>query len=343
MDTEKKKMAKPTKIVIVVVSVLLLLFIIGMFAEDGDESASSDTMETTKAVETVEVIEAVQSTEENGSLFQTEETKDRAGAETSKQETESEKTVDDRYRIGETVTFGTDSGGLLKVTLTDWGSTFDGFDETVLYVEYIVENIGKENVRIGPGMFEVYADDYSIGSAFVLDGDEGHYVNLSPGRKTAGTFYVGIDPEDASVIEVEHGDAIFVIKDDSMDAMPDENIRDNVNIPSDMQSDAEPIDKHELSGYYGGMMGQSTLSISIYSSQEENEMGIGNAEIYVEGGQYSYNGQIFELATNSYKVESDSGDEVLLAATKWEDTVIMQLYVNGQFVEEYLMMGQNEP
>ncbi|WP_172472143.1 hypothetical protein, partial [Thomasclavelia cocleata] len=78
------------------------------------------------------------------------------------------------------------------------------------------------------------------------------------------------------------------------------------------------------------------------SSQEEGETGIGNAEIYVEGGQYSYNGQIAEAAVNVYKVATDTDEEVLLAASMSDDTIMLQLYVDGQLIEEYLMMEHYE-
>lgn len=113
--------------------------------------------------------------------------------------------------------------------------------------------------------------------------------------------------------------------------------------PWEAAASNERIEASAISGSYGGTMGQSTLSVSIYSSPEEGEAGIGNAEIYVEGGQYSYHGQIAELTTNVYKVATDTGEEVLLAASKADDgTITVALYVDGQLVEEYLMMEHYE-
>lgn len=118
---------------------------------------------------------------------------------------------------------------------------------------------------------------------------------------------------------------------------------EGVNIPSGVKADDSLINPDMLSGLYGGTMGQSTISLSIYSSQEEGETGIGNAEIYVEGGQYSYNGQIAGVAINVYEVMADTGEEVLLAASASDDGVIMlQLYVDGQLIEEYLMLEHYE-
>ena len=259
---------------------------------------------------------------------------------------QTQETNDARHHVGETVTFAADNGGEISVTLTDWGSTFDGIDQTVLYVSYMIENIGTESVSVGPGLFNVYADDYSIEKTSVLNGAESHYADLSAGRKTDGTFYAAINPEDAAVIEVECGGSVFVLKDAGITDSPavplDESSLDGVSIPSGIKADERSIDPGMLSGSYGGMMGQSTISLSIFSSQEEGETGIGNAEIYVEGGQYSYNGQIAEAAVNVYKVATDTDEEVLLAASTSDNGIVLQLYVDGNLVEEYFMLEHYE-
>ena len=269
-------------------------------------------------------------------------------AEGSGSQSQTQEASDARHQIGESVAFVTDNGGEISVIFTDWGSKFDGIDKTVLFVSYTIENVGKESVSVGPGLFDVYADDYSIAKTSVLGGtDDSHYVDLSAGRKTDGTFYADINPENADVIEVECGGSVFVLKDVSMVGSSatalDENNLGDVSIPSDIKVDDSSIEPDMLSGSYGGMMGQSTLSLSIYSSQEEGETGIGNAEIYVEGGQYSYHGQIAGVAINVYEVAADAGEEVLLAASTSDDgTIMLQLYVNGQLIEEYCMLEHYE-
>lgn len=93
---------------------------------------------------------------------------------------------------------------------------------------------------------------------------------------------------------------------------------------------------YELSGTYKGSKEQSELSLSIYSSQEEGEVAIGNAEIYVSGGIY-YSGEIIPIEKDVYMVEVDTGEEILLATSVSADNIVIQLYIDGQSVEEYWM------
>lgn len=104
----------------------------------------------------------------------------------------------------------------------------------------------------------------------------------------------------------------------------------------------EPIENYyKLSGAYAGITGQSTLSVSIYSAQEEGEVEIGNAEIYSGNGQY-YFGTIIPTEENVYKVEAGTGEEVLLVETESSEGIVLQLYVDGQYLEEYRMTEHYE-
>ena len=57
---------------------------------------------------------------------------------------------------------------------------------------------------------------------------------------------------------------------------------------------------------------------------------------------YSYNGQIAEAAVNVYKVATDTDEEVLLAVSTSDNGIVLQLYVNGNLVEEYFMLEHYE-
>ena len=125
--------------------------------------------------------------------------------------------ADRRYHIGDAVEFMADNGDRISVTLTDWGPFYDdALEKTVLYVSYFIENTGQEKVMVGPGLFDVYADDYDVGSIYVLKGENGENSSLSAGRKTTGRFYADINPDTAGVIEAECGGSVFVLKDESM-------------------------------------------------------------------------------------------------------------------------------
>jgi hypothetical protein len=158
-----------------------------------------------------------------------------------------------------------------------------------------------------------------------------------------GALYYDVNPANVTVIELECGGAVFVIKDDNISdadsegevtALSEKDLS-GTDIPSDMKVDSKEIDSSELSGYYGGTLGQSSISMYMYSSPDG--VAVGYAEVYVEGGQYFYVGEIGELKTNVYKVATDTGEDVLLGLYKQDDEIMIQLYVDGQFIEEYLM------
>lgn len=104
----------------------------------------------------------------------------------------------------------------------------------------------------------------------------------------------------------------------------------------------EPIDNYrKLDGFYIGNVEQSTLSLSIYTSQEEGEIEIGGADIYVNNGLHYY-GSVIPIEEKVYKVEVETGEEVLLKEVSSDNDVVVQLYVNGQYLEEYQMIEHYE-
>jgi len=96
-----------------------------------------------------------------------------------------------------------------------------------------------------------------------------------------------------------------------------------------------------LSGSYSGNMEESMLSLSIYSSREECEVSIGNVEIYVGNGDY-YFGEIIAVEGNIYTVITETGDEVFLVESMVDGTIVLQLCVDGQCIEEYKMVEHYE-
>lgn len=98
----------------------------------------------------------------------------------------------------------------------------------------------------------------------------------------------------------------------------------------------EPIESYYvLAGKYDST-GQSTLSLSIFSSQSEGERAIGNIWIYLQNGK-SYEGEVFPLEKNGYQVVTDTGEDIMLAVSEDGDDIVLQLYVDGQYMEEFWM------
>lgn len=122
---------------------------------------------------------------------------------------------------------------------------------------------------------------------------------------------------------------------------------DDYDVPSDSVYDnssmeySDPLEDYsELSGLYEGF--NSSLSISIYSSQEEGETVIGNARLYVENEEY-YLGEIVVIpGKDIYLVETDEGEEVLLDVKSDYGVIIIDLYVDGQYIDEYSMVEHYE-
>lgn len=110
----------------------------------------------------------------------------------------------------------------------------------------------------------------------------------------------------------------------------------------------EPLGNYGyLSGFYAGNLYElSTLSIGIYTSQEEGETAIGGANIYVTDGEYYYYnyGLIYVVESGIYMVETETEETVMLYdAVSENGDWVLQLYVDGYFLEEYRMTEHYEP
>ena len=268
------------------------------------------------------------------------------------------KVSDKRHQIGETVEFNVDGGGEVAVTITDWGTSQSATGTPYIFANVIMENIGDTTVTASHSLFDIYADDIRL-THIITEKGLLSTGEISPGRKAVGAVYGEGDGTTANVIEVECGGSVFVLKDgnevtdeDSRNVVSaDEDTSGSVSLPSDIKVDSEKIDYAALSGNYGGMQGMSSIDIGMYSSPEGAS--VGNADVYVQGGEYSYAGEISEVATNVYKVANTEGKEVLLAVSTeiaeydpGEDqdsgTLWIQLYVDGELIEEYMMLEHYE-
>ena len=122
---------------------------------------------------------------------------------------------------------------------------------------------------------------------------------------------------------------------------------DDYDEPSDSAYDnssmeySDPLEDYsKLSGLYEGF--NSSLSISIYSSQEEGETVIGNASLYFENEEY-YLGEIIVIPEKDiFLVETDEGEEVLLDVQSDYGVIVIDVYVNGQYIDGYSMVEHYE-
>lgn len=108
------------------------------------------------------------------------------------------------------------------------------------------------------------------------------------------------------------------------------------NFSGDMLGYEKPVENYaKLAGYYvGEVEAQDELYLNIYSSQEEGVIEIGNAKIYREG-MLCYSGIVVPIEPGIYQVVDEM--EVFLVESSYEDMIILQLYVDGEYVDAYRM------
>lgn len=218
---------------------------------------------------------------------------------------------------------------------------------------YFIENFVTENY-----------DDVESSSIVNLSGVYAREIYYSAPDSNVGTVYyrtyfytidsvmyrIDLVKKENNPIDVDTVfDAIMDSYTITAEASVDSNVNDsvlpdNTSLVGDddiMKGYQEPLENYyELSGFYGGSTEQSTLSISIYSSQEEGEVEIGNAEIYVKGDYYF--GYIIPLEKDVFGVFTDTGEEIVLVKTVFNDIIVLQLYMNNQYIEEYWMQEHYE-
>ena len=57
------------------------------------------------------------------------------------------------------------------------------------------------------------------------------------------------------------------------------------------------------------------------------------------GDEWYYLGEISaELEKDVYLVETDAGEEVILDAYSYDGTIVIGLYVDGEYIDEYWMV-----
>lgn len=100
-----------------------------------------------------------------------------------------------------------------------------------------------------------------------------------------------------------------------------------------------------IAGYYGGSLGQSVLTINMYSAPEGDA--VGNADIYIDSehptrGAMSYCGELIEVMPGLYDVVGDFSDAVSLIYFEDSGYPCMSLLINEEAVEEYTMIESYE-
>lgn len=120
---------------------------------------------------------------------------------------------DKKYGLNEPVIFEMENGGEISITFT----ACDDKDD-VAYISYVIENVGDTPVTVGEDMFAVYANDYKADMGYGASTVSSE--TISSGRKVSGKLYPEILLDKVKTLEVECGDAIFLLRDTTkVDAM----------------------------------------------------------------------------------------------------------------------------
>lgn len=100
-------------------------------------------------------------------------------------------------------------------------------------------------------------------------------------------------------------------------------------------------DYYRLSGRYSDSIGEGYLSISIYTSQEDGKTAIGSAAVYTDEEEISL-GEIQLFEEGAYKIEMETGDEIILRESENEDVIVLQMYGNGEYLGDFRMIEHYE-
>lgn len=116
------------------------------------------------------------------------------------------------------------------------------------------------------------------------------------------------------------------------------------NVESNDTTSGEAIVPSDLSGYYMGSFGQSVGDISIYSSMDESYCG--NATMYLDSEIENYGGtelkgELLQTDEDTYLLEAEDCDWSVYLITKYSseyDSIMIEMWINDELVEEYFMM-----
>ena len=117
-----------------------------------------------------------------------------------------------------------------------------------------------------------------------------------------------------------------------------------VDTPNEMASGIDEIETYEISGAYAGIWGNSTASVSMYSSGEEDGF-IGNISLYLDSqipvyGGLSIEGKLKRLDVNLFCVQYDDMEVLLGISRDNAGDIMIELYINDEYVESYFMTEQ---
>ena len=118
--------------------------------------------------------------------------------------------------------------------------------------------------------------------------------------------------------------------------------RENVDTYNYMEVSGTTLEDYlAFGGTYISTMDGSSLGVGIYTSQEEGESEIGVAYAQL-GDEVYFSGDLYPIRDNTFLIETGYEDEIILEFT-YADPIYADLYVNGEYIEQYQMVEHYEP
>lgn len=296
---------------------LLVIIVMAAFSTCG---TSSDTESNTdKTQDTESNTDKIQETERNVSVASLENSTEETGIT---QETFEES--DERFVAGDTIKFK--SG--LEVYIADVGTYEDRYSAGggfYVYVELEVTNNGDEVMDFGAPSVKFYADDYALDDVGTLSGidDFFGYTTIYTGRKARGRCYqLCNDYNSYSVIEAQIGDAVIVVKDDTLFTNPN-----NETLPVQ--------DSKSIYGIYSVDNGVDAVlsgEVGVYTDDGSDYIRL---EALSYGNRYiaEFNGILTQVDENTYQSKDDFGTVITVVFDGFGMQVNVEEVPAGDFYE----------
>lgn len=195
--------------------------------------------------------------------------------------------------------------------------------------------------------FESYYFYYKVndrGEIYLCDGIE---IDTSRDENSPDYYYIA-QLDLSSIVPISESDANEIV---------DKYMQEPISFMPFIKNDSEDgqggwgnpvsageIELYEISGGYTGIWGNSTASISMYSSGEE-EGAVGNISLYLDSqipvyGGLSIEGELTKLDVNQFYVQYDAMKVLLDVSRDDNGHITIELYINDGLVESYLMTEQ---
>ena len=187
--------------------------------------------------------------------------------------------------------------GYFDITMTNWGTYKPKYiDDTYVYVTFEIVNTGNADIFISEYSFSAYVNNYNVDIGWPSE-DNSLSATLSSGRRTSGNVYIRMNPEDVNQLELELGDIIFILQDNSL----------TEEIPFGYEGEESYTDYIEWGGVYADGWMDTSLTFSLYSDGSQDPE-CGYMTTNFRGMEST--GELYYLGGNQFRWESGGYESI---------------------------------